>query len=1495
MADIQVQTGTDENGNPIYNTVTVPDAPDSATTPADIALTTAVGTALSDNSTALQDAANADSAAAAAAAQASTAIAAAAIDDPTAAAQSAQAIADQNAANAAIAQSLISQAIADASALYASQLAASDTGNVTIDGANIALNTAVSQAEMAGTAIPKNTGAGGGDTTVTDNAPTTVEGTTVNVYNQFGQVVGTAIQGTPITSYNQFGQPETTYQLTNVTPVGGGGNTPTDNTASTVEGQETAPLIDGTTVTNAAAGNGVVTGSDPVTGEPIYGSVTKPTASSTSSTGTSTVVIGGYTPQGTPIYTTLAPVTSPGGGNSTPTDNTASTVTTVVPDLTVSVVNAARGVAATATQSAVFYVGETVNYTTQGPLNHPLYLTQTLNYITGPSQLMNPTGLFTSNAILWTTADIGDYTQVWTCGSQSVTVRFTVAAAIITPPAVVAPPSLVAQDQTLNVNQYGFVDFNFQFTGGANEPHILDTVIGPRSGALTNTAWGMYVPKQTLGVDLVGGFQYRYTPASGFVGSDTINFTVRGSGSQQLSNQATVSITVIPAPAPPPKNPPIAGNRMVVLDQNNYTDFDFPYTGTADVVTEITGPTNGTLVQLSGFRYRYTPKHDYAGSDVISFRVHSDAQGTSQNLGVISITVDPLPVVVRPDPISFTSYSNQPSAADVTGSTVTLGTGFSDAYTALLECTADSAGNGAASQLTSSYVRGWTRSRPITTYTYAPGIQMNSYSSYWADSSGTPTSNADDVTWFDNPAHVPSSQSVVSDIYIPQSYTTSVFNYNDFISTNGLSLSGAAAAVNDGYRNVLRLVPLAANQLGSSFTTAQYNITKFHTYFQFRITGVPQYPTADGFVFSIQPSVPVLGGLGGGLGYSGSPSVGIKFDVYQNVNVDPSGNYIALVRDGNVSNNPQGYQVVSAGYMGNGDVWSCWVDYDGTTLEIRLADNSSTRPASPTWSVAVDIPGAIGQTKANLGFSSSTGYGRASHDILSWTYGVDPAAPTVLGPASRLYTGFFQAPSTETYTFSLISDDATYVWLGDTALVGYRKDNALLAAGGVHTADIIRTATVDLQAGTYYPIRVAYGNFQDDCALILQYSTPSISKTSIPAGQLWYSTGSAVSHLTETLGNNITILNGDAITPLVRSATAVAGDSRTLTFRTTVTGSNVHAGYNYNTNFTVSTVPADLVPDAFVLVGAGGLEINDHYVTNTVTLSGISPGLLVPVRVTPDAQLIINGVLTGNSSTVTSGTTLAVRVPTASTYNTINTFTVTVAAEGQSPISSTFSVATRSPHVTLPPWGFGNRNGLELSTAYNTPNTVTFVGLELAGHLGVSGSATVVLNGVDLGVSSTIVNNGDSVAFRATTANAFSTASVYTVTLNVLTQTYTDTFTFTTRSERACPQFNGNYTNIQHQELGVTVTSEAVSLSNFDLTRTLHLTSTDSTAQLVINGTPSGTTATVNSGDTVAITGTSADDYYTTTQYVIENGCLSTVGWTVTTKVNDDLQLMASF
>jgi hypothetical protein len=104
---------------------------------------------------------------------------------------------------------------------------------------------------------------------------------------------------------------------------------------------------------------------------------------------------------------------------------------------------------------------------------------------------------------------------------------------------------------------------------------------------------------------------------------------------------------------------------------------------------------------------------------------------------------------------------------------------------------------------------------------------------------------------------------------------------------------------------------------------------------------------------------------------------------------------------------------------------------------------------------------------------------------------------------SMQWLGYFRPTTTETYTFFLTSDDASYLWIGSNAVSGFSTANATVNNGGLH-GNIEASGTAALTAGVYYPIRIQFGEQSGGDVMTFNHSTATITKTTNVAGKVFY-------------------------------------------------------------------------------------------------------------------------------------------------------------------------------------------------------------------------------------------------------------------------------------------------------------------------------------------------------------------------------------------------------
>ena len=219
----------------------------------------------------------------------------------------------------------------------------------------------------------------------------------------------------------------------------------------------------------------------------------------------------------------------------------------------------------------------------------------------------------------------------------------------------------------------------------------------------------------------------------------------------------------------------------------------------------------------------------------------------------------------------------------------------------------------------------------------------------------------------------------------PISYATNIFLYfDDFSTPTGLAFNGSAGLSTGTEGTYLRLAPAALYQVGSAFSTNRVGVQQFSTYFAFRFTS-PGNGGADGTVFVIQSDSPsALGALGGGMGYGGVPnSLGVEFDIWANTEFpDPNDNHVGIDQNGSVVSDiafPLPYPLEDS------NIHYAWVDYDGSTLEVRVSQ-SAARPPTPVLTETLSITNVIGSPTAFVGFTAATGGAYANHDVTAWQF-----------------------------------------------------------------------------------------------------------------------------------------------------------------------------------------------------------------------------------------------------------------------------------------------------------------------------------------------------------------------------------------------------------------------------------------------------------------------------------------------------------------------------
>jgi hypothetical protein len=179
---------------------------------------------------------------------------------------------------------------------------------------------------------------------------------------------------------------------------------------------------------------------------------------------------------------------------------------------------------------------------------------------------------------------------------------------------------------------------------------------------------------------------------------------------------------------------------------------------------------------------------------------------------------------------------------------------------------------------------------------------------------------------------------------------------------------------------------------------------------------------------------------------------------------------------------------------GSGIVILKYYEYKGinsNTVIQQFANGSSyVMPDGSYWTNATMTSGLYGRRYSgyfsdNVNFFNTAAFSGTSKVYTNinsnWTEGGDNF--------SIEWLGYFKPNITGLWNFETISDDASYLWIGDFAVGGYTTENATINNGGAH-AEVSRSASVSLVSGVYYPIRIQFGEAGGGERMTVNFTPP---------------------------------------------------------------------------------------------------------------------------------------------------------------------------------------------------------------------------------------------------------------------------------------------------------------------------------------------------------------------------------------------------------------------
>jgi hypothetical protein len=123
------------------------------------------------------------------------------------------------------------------------------------------------------------------------------------------------------------------------------------------------------------------------------------------------------------------------------------------------------------------------------------------------------------------------------------------------------------------------------------------------------------------------------------------------------------------------------------------------------------------------------------------------------------------------------------------------------------------------------------------------------------------------------------------------------------------------------------------------------------------------------------------------------------------------------------------------------------------------------------------------------------------------TGSINPGFTSSVDLRSAQWLGYFTPTTTENYTFFAISDDAMWMWIGNDASSSYTTSSANI--GTTSPGPVYLTGSVvSLTSGSFYPMRIQWGENTGGEYLTMSYSTATITKTENWSSNMYYNTSS---------------------------------------------------------------------------------------------------------------------------------------------------------------------------------------------------------------------------------------------------------------------------------------------------------------------------------------------------------------------------------------------------
>jgi alpha-L-fucosidase len=194
------------------------------------------------------------------------------------------------------------------------------------------------------------------------------------------------------------------------------------------------------------------------------------------------------------------------------------------------------------------------------------------------------------------------------------------------------------------------------------------------------------------------------------------------------------------------------------------------------------------------------------------------------------------------------------------------------------------------------------------------------------------------------------------------------------------------------------------------------------------------------------------------------------------------------------------FQVAGARVLGSNQAVTARRDGNVVTI---TPSGSPTNPIATVIELTVRPPARAGTATGtgltarfwpNATFAGQPTVTRTDRSVnYNWKFTGSPAASIPAEPFSSQWTGQVEAPLTETYTFTTVSDDTVRLWV----------DGRLIIDNTTPHGPAVDRGTIALQAGRRHAIRLEHTEQGGEASMKLIWSSPNIAQEVVPVNRLY--------------------------------------------------------------------------------------------------------------------------------------------------------------------------------------------------------------------------------------------------------------------------------------------------------------------------------------------------------------------------------------------------------